>query len=213
MNAPANSPVQSIPAKLTNPTIIVALAFVASRWLYCLLGVRFDKTILYYAEQFLDVNLLQERLIESIFYLHCQPPLFNLFLGSILKAFSEHLDTVFHLAYFGFGLLMAVSLVALMNRLGLPRLLSTILTVIFVASPVTVLYENWLFYVYPVASVSFVLCLGPAQVGVRAQVKIRPDLLFLFSLSMPHLEFVPASVVRSGMPDNSFCTAGYAGNP
>lgn len=181
MNAQANSAVQSIPAKLANPTVIVTLAFVVSRWLYCLLGVRFDKTVLYYAEQFLDVNLLQERLIESVFYLHCQPPLFNLFLGSILKAFSEHLDTAFHLTYLGFGLLMAVSLVALMNRLGIPRLLSTVLTVIFVASPVTILYENWLFYVYPVASVLSVCALVLHKWA--SERKLRYGLIFFTCLA------------------------------
>ena len=48
--------------------------------------------------------------------------------------------------------MMALSVVALMNRLGVPRWLSTMLTVIFVVSPATLLYENWLFYICPVAS-------------------------------------------------------------
>ena len=76
-----------IVSRLVNPAGIVALSFIASRSLYYYLGVRFDATILFYAEQFLDVNLLQARLTESIFYLHCQPPLFNLFLGAVLKVF------------------------------------------------------------------------------------------------------------------------------
>ncbi len=124
-----------------------------SRCLYYSLGVRFDIIPLFYGWQFLDVNLLQDRLIESVFYLHCQPPLFNLFLGGTLKIFPNHLDIAFHIVYLAFGLAMAVSIVALMNRLGLPRILSIALSVIFVANPTTLLYENWLFYTYPIASI------------------------------------------------------------
>ena len=181
MNARANSALQSIAARLTNPTVMVALVFVVSRWFYYYLGVRFDKTILYYAEQFIDVNLLQERLVESVFFLHCQPPLFNFFLGCVLKAFPGHLDTAFHLIYLGFGLITAFSLVALMNRLGVPRLLCTVLTVIFVASPVTILYENWLFYVYPVVSILSVSALALHKwVSER---KLRHGLIFFTCLA------------------------------
>jgi len=129
------------------------MAFIISRVLYYWLGVRFDIIPLYYAWQFLDVNLLQNRLIESVFYLHSQPPLFNLFLGVVLKIFPNHLDLAFHILYLAFGLIMAVSLVVIMNRLGLSRGLSTTLTIIFVASPTAILYENWLLYTYPIAGI------------------------------------------------------------
>jgi hypothetical protein len=176
MNARANSALQSVTASLTKPTVVVAMAFVVSRWFYYHLGVSFDGTILYYAEQFLDVNLLRGRLIESVFYLHCQPPLFNFFLGCVLKAFPGHLDIAFHLIYLGFGLITALSLVSLMIRLGVPGVLSTVLTVVFMANPVTILYENWLFYVYPVVSVLSVSALALHKwVSVR---KFRYGLIF-----------------------------------
>ena len=151
MNSQASASSRTVSYKLANPTVIVALAFIISRVLYYYLGVRSDTVPLFYAWQFLDVNLLQNRLIESVFYLHSQPPLFNLFLGSVLKIFPNHLDLAFHILYLGFGLIMAISLVVIMNRLGLSRGLSTTLTIIFVASPTAILYENWLLYTYPIA--------------------------------------------------------------
>ncbi|MGO9122474.1 MAG: hypothetical protein ACLQPD_33275 [Desulfomonilaceae bacterium] len=157
MNSQAGNSGHTLPSRLANPAVIVVLAFIISRALYYYLGVRFDIIPLYYAWQFLGVNLLQNRLIESVFYLHSQPPLFNLFLGVILKTFPNHLDLAFHILHLAFGLIMAVSLVVIMNRLGLSRGLSTTLAIIFVASPTTILYENWLLYTYPIASI---LCLS-----------------------------------------------------
>ena len=55
--------------------------FAAVHALYIALGVRFDTTPLSWFWQYLDVTLLRGRLAESLLYLHCQPPLFNLFLG------------------------------------------------------------------------------------------------------------------------------------
>ena len=152
MNSPGSEARHGILSSLASPTSIVVMTFILSRFAYYYLGIRFDSTDLFYAWQFLDVDLLRERLIESLFYLHSQPPLFNLFLGMVLKAAPNHLETAFHLVYLGFGLTMAISLVAVMIRLGVPSIVSTTLTVIFVVSPAAVLYENWLFYTYPVAS-------------------------------------------------------------
>jgi len=150
MKARGRDSKQKIASGLASPTGIVALAFIASRLLYYYLGIRFDTAILPYAVQFLDVNLLRDRLIESVFYLHCQPPLFNLFLGAVLKAFPDHFGIAFHLIYLGLGLTTAVSIMALMRRLMVNRAIPTLLTVIFVVSPASILYENWLYYSYPV---------------------------------------------------------------
>ncbi len=90
MNSEASAKSRTVPSRLANPAVIVVLAFIISRVLYYCLGVRFDTIPLFYAWQFLDVNLLQNRLIESVFYLHSQPPLFNLFLG----ASSKHSRTI-----------------------------------------------------------------------------------------------------------------------
>jgi hypothetical protein len=123
-----------------------------SRVLYYDLGVRFDSVFLYYGLQVLDVRLLQQRLLESIINLHSQPPMFNLLLGAVLKAFPTCYDAVFHVLFMAFGLGMSLSMLALSRRIGTPDPLALVLTLLFVVCPTAVLYENFLLYTYPVAS-------------------------------------------------------------
>jgi hypothetical protein len=121
------------------------------------LGVRFDIGPLDYYWQFIDPQLLRTNLFESLYYLHSQPPLFNLFLGIVLKLLPGHEALAFHVIFLAFGLTLSISLYLLMTSLGLSGRLSSILTIIFVASPSCVLYEDFLFYTYPIATA---LCLS-----------------------------------------------------
>lgn len=137
--------------------VVLVIAFFASRFLYFDIGIRFDSTLLFSGIQFLDVNLLQHRLIESIFHLHCQPPLFNLLLGVMLKAFPGSIDTAFHVLFMGFGLILVLSMYGVSRMVGVPTILSLTITILYLASPAAVLYENFLLYTYPTASL---LCLS-----------------------------------------------------
>lgn len=139
--------------------VVVIIAFIASRVLYYDLGVRFDSVLLYYGMQILDVSLLRERLLESIIYLHSQPPVFNVLLGAVLKAFPNSYETAFHALFMGFGLGMGLSILALSRTVGLADPLALVLTLIFVIHPTTVLYENFLLYTYPAASLLCVTAL------------------------------------------------------
>jgi len=121
------------------------------------LGVRFDADTLPWYIQYIDPPLLRTRLVESLLYLHDQPPLFNLFLGVVLKAFPERYAAAFAVLYLGCGLLLACGLFLLLVRLGTSAPLAAALTLAFSIHPGTVLYENWLFYTYPVACM---LCLA-----------------------------------------------------
>ena len=135
----------------------VIIAFVLSRIVYYILGVRFDVGPLDYYWQFIDPELLRTNLLESLYYLHSQPPLFNLFLGIVPKLFGGQEALAFHIIFFVTGLMLCISLYLLMTSLGVSSRLSSILTIIFVVSPSCVLYEDFLFYTYPIAAV---LCLA-----------------------------------------------------
>jgi hypothetical protein len=132
--------------------IVVTAAFVSSRIFYYLLGIRFDSSYLYQGWQYLDVNLLRDHLAESILHLHSQPPLFNLLLGLTLKWFPGHPEMVFHFIYCSMTLAMALALPALLHGLGLPLSISVGVTVLYVISPTTVLFENVLLYAAPIAA-------------------------------------------------------------
>ncbi len=99
---------------------------------------------------FIDLPLMKTNLLQSIYYLHGQPPLYNLFVGLVVNLFPEHYGLALHVVYLVLGLSLAVGLVILMLGLGVSPALSVLLAGLFVASPATVLYENWLFYTYPV---------------------------------------------------------------
>lgn len=139
------------------PLAYVIIAFVLSRIVYFILGVRFDIGPLDYYWQFIDPELLRTNLFESLYYLHSQPPLFNLFLGIVLKLFGGQEALAFHIISLAFGLTLSISLYLLMTSLGVSSRLSSILTIIFVVSPPCVLYEDFLFYTYPI---TMVLCLS-----------------------------------------------------
>lgn len=136
-------------ASLAPPAFIV-LSFVLSRWLYLRAGLKFDNTPPRYYYQFIDPQLLKDRLLESLWYLHSQPPLFNLLTGLLYQFFSPQ-SKIYQLLFLALGLFLGLALYWLGIRLGLRRWVSALLSAWFMVSPATVLYENLYFYTYVVA--------------------------------------------------------------
>jgi hypothetical protein len=149
----------------------LAGGFVASRLLYWSIGVRFDSSSLGWYWQYVDPVLLKYDLVRSLVYLHSQPPLFNLFLGLILKLFPGHEATAFQLIFLALGLTLTLSMFFLMARLGAPFVLAAALTGVFILSPAAILYENHLFYSYPLAALlcAAALCLHRFVAARRAR--------------------------------------------
>jgi hypothetical protein len=140
---------------------LLAAVFVVSRVIFYLLGIRFDSTPLDTFWQFIDPVLLQARLWESLFYLHSQPPLFNLFLGIVLNISPEHYTAMYHGVYFLLGAWMTYLLFELLNGLGLSVKWACGVTLAFILSPPAIIFEHWLFYDYPLAALfsAAALCL------------------------------------------------------
>jgi hypothetical protein len=176
-------------AEISNPRrgknqrwiVFIAMAFSLSRILYYILGIRFDAEPLFYFWQFLDVKLLRENLLESLFYLHSQPPLFNLLAGITLKLFPSSFPTAFHILYLLAGLALGITLFLIMANLDIPPRISFFLSLAFICGPPSVLYENWLFYTYPTA---LLLCLSLLLLQNFARTKsLRDSFLFFSTLS------------------------------
>src|SRR5262245_9222902 len=71
--------------------VAVVVGYLLSRLMYTVgYGVRFDDAELGSAFQFLDPEQLRTNLVQSIFYEHIQPPLFNLYLGLGLRFPDPH---------------------------------------------------------------------------------------------------------------------------
>lgn len=131
---------------------ILAAGFLVSRVIFYLIGVRFDASPLFTFWQFLDVPLLQHRLLESVWYLHSQPPLFNVFLGLVLKLSSLHAPAIFHGVYVILGLIQTQLLFVLLKRFGMSEKFAFGVALFSAITPVSIVFENWLFYDYPLAT-------------------------------------------------------------
>ncbi len=146
---------------------------------YWLRGVRFSAEPLDYYIQFIDPALLRHDLLRSLFYLRDQPPGFNAFLGVVVKLFPVHFAWAFAAAYFAFGVVFAVALYTLLARLGVRWWLAALVTVLFLDSPIAILYENWLFYTFPVA---VILCASALWLHRWATSRRFADALGFFAL-------------------------------
>src|SRR5271170_1479196 len=131
--------------------LLIGAFFVFSRCIYHWIGVRFDAETLNYYWQIIDPVLLRDHLWQSLFYLRSQLPGFNLYLGLIMHLFPRDWAAAFHCIYLGLGLILGICLFLLLDRLRLNRPAAFLISLVCVVSPVTVLYENWLFYEYPLA--------------------------------------------------------------
>lgn len=158
---------------------ILVLAFVVSRVVFFRAGVRFDASSFGEFAQFLDPVLLQTQLLKSLFYLHSQPPLFNFFLGIALKILPSDPVRILCPAFVGLGLILALSLHALLLALGASASVAVLLALLFVASPACVLYENWLFYTYFLAAA---LCVAAIFLNRYARTRRTRDIVVFFAL-------------------------------
>jgi len=134
-----------------SPVGLITFFFLLSRIIYLVVfRVTFnaDGTLGSYW-QFIDPELLKHDLWNSLYYLHFEPPLFNAFLGIVLKCFPIHYAFAFQLLYLLMGYAFSLTLYHLMLRMQVQRGISLILTLIHTIHPATVLYENWLFYACP----------------------------------------------------------------
>jgi hypothetical protein len=85
----------------------VLLIFAASELLARALGIRFASETFGTLYQYLDPAILRGDLARGLYYLHAQPPLFNLELGVVLKLFPESFPRAF-------SILMGASALALL---------------------------------------------------------------------------------------------------
>ena len=141
-------------------------AFIASRLGFYALGVRFDAAPLADYWQYLDPRLLEEDLLRSLFYLHSQPPLFNFFLGLVLKLSPMAPEHVFHALYMAAGLTCHLAAFVLMRFLGVGRGVAAAASTVLVVRPSFILFENWLMYDVPVTAL---VCLAAVWLALFAR--------------------------------------------
>jgi hypothetical protein len=136
---------------------IIVFIFIAGRVLSISFGISFAKDSLLESWAILDPAYLTNNLWRSIYYLHSQPPLFNLIIGLFLQVFGiEFFNPIW--VFFGLlGLLGALALCSLIRQMTGWPVVSLVVTCILIISPTMILYEAVLYYEYPVC---WILVLG-----------------------------------------------------
>ncbi len=125
---------------------LVGLTFVVSRILYAAEGVTFDASSIPWFSQLLDPPLLQHRLLESLLYLHAQPPFYNLLTGVALKLAPDAPARVLHPFFMLCSLYLGCSANFILLRLRVHFVIAALVAAAITASPPVVLFENWYFY-------------------------------------------------------------------
>lgn len=127
--------------------LVILLVFILVRLMFHANGGAFVSKPLAFAMQYLDPLLLKDDLAQSLFYLHSQPPLFNGFLGVVLKLSSTpslSYEILFHTA----GIIICLSFYGILSYLSINWVISLFITVAFMLNPTLILYEHLLYYSY-----------------------------------------------------------------
>jgi hypothetical protein len=128
------------------PVLALVLGFAATTALWERAGVRFRSYPIDSFAQLLDPPLLRDRLLESLWHLHAQPPLFNLLVGLALKVSPDDPGGPLRAAFLLSGLAACLATFVALRALAYPRALAAVLALAFASTPTFAIYEHWGFY-------------------------------------------------------------------
>jgi hypothetical protein len=134
------------PSATTRSFVIVFGALACSRLLYWSAGLRFDDGFVGSAMQVADYDLLQRAPLSTAWYLHVQPPLFNVFVGTGANLFGSWSAIGFQVIYLCVTVAMLGAFVRFCFDLGVRPWLATGLGAFLAVSPTIAQYESLLFY-------------------------------------------------------------------
>ena len=111
-----------------------------------------------YTWQVLDLEILQNDLIKSIFYLHAQPPLWNLFIGLLLKIFNGDTEYFYLFLYIYHQFLTAVVIyvfvsIAYLSEINKKKIFLLTLFLI-ILNPAIIYFEALNYYAHTIFSLS-----------------------------------------------------------
>jgi hypothetical protein len=134
--------------------VLVVFVFGISRLVYrVVFDVRFDTSPTSDFIQYLDAWFVEHDFLRSVLYLHHQAPLQILVAQGCIKLLGMRQGAVFLEAlYLAMGLSLSLALLRILRRLGAPIVLSIVAVSLYGAAPTSVLYESWLFYPLPTAT-------------------------------------------------------------
>ncbi len=137
--------------------IVIAL-FIISRIIIHLLGLELAYHPLFKYWQYLDVHTLRYNLLKGVWYNHGQPPIFNIFLGIILKLSGSYSFEVFSIVFKAITLFNTILLLKLCLKITKDRRIALFVALLYLFSPGTMVFENELFYTTFVTLLFLIAC-------------------------------------------------------
>jgi len=177
--------------------LLILIVFLVSRTLLGLFGVHLDYLALYRNWQYLDVETLRNSLLKGVWYDHTQPPIFNLLLGTVLKLTGNQAELVFITLLKAITLANTFLLLTIGKRL-LPRNpwhLPLLVSLFYLLSPATMLFENELFYTSFISLLLLISCLNLLSLSSSINWKnttgfVLPLFLVAMTRSLYHLAWL-----------------------
>ncbi len=182
--------------------LIIITVFVASRFVTTLLGIHPDMHALSEYWQYLDVETLRHHLLTGVWYDHAQPPVFNLFLGSVLKIGGTHYILLFDIILKLISLCNALLLFTIVRRLNTVYFMPMLVAIVYLLSPATIIFEAELFYtslvsLFLLVSVFYLIRLTESGSWLNALGIFLPLTLLCLTRSVYHIVwlFIIAAVL------------------
>lgn len=143
----------------------LTFSFIVSRICLSLAGVRLrqDFTTVHFYWQTLDTSALRWHFLQSILYLHIQPPLYNIDLGLLGFLPAGWVPTATNITDLAMGIVFVLATFLLICELPVPVSMAFVVALLVEINPATILYENWQFYTYPTAMLMSVAALSCAK--------------------------------------------------
>lgn len=134
------------------PAAVFLATFTASRALAAACGLVFCSEHAAQIMHFPELELLRDRLFETVWHLHGQPPGPSLVLGALLKLAGDDWPRWAAWLFHGLGALAGLSLLAVLRELGVRAGPSVAVALGFVLLPSVLVYEHYAFTTLPVAA-------------------------------------------------------------
>ncbi len=167
---------------LSHKITYLFLIFIISRFFYLnFLNITFDDWTIDIYWQFFPKNLLENDLLNSIYFNHWQAPFLNFFVGIMIKL-SDHYILIIQFVYLIIGFLSFVLIYLISKNFNFSENFSFLLSTALMLLPTTILYENHLYKEY--ITFFLLLCLFYSSIRIlKTPNSLRYILYLSFSLS------------------------------
>ena len=170
-------------------TFLIILFLITRVFLFT--GFPFSMNSLDMGMQMMDPDVLQGDLLNGLFYNHTQPPLFNAFVGMVLKATPDRVSAhmVFSFIYGTIGIFLVLGIYMLALNIGASRFWSLSAAALFTFWPPCIyeqIYhhpppEKWLSYDYPMLALLLAMALSLANFRKGTKPAVWASAFLIFS--------------------------------